>query len=396
MNSSASIRPRLRILTVLGTRPEAIKLAPVVMACQANSGIEHCLCVTGQHREMLDQVLTVFSLTPDVDLNLMRPGQDLGQLTADAIVGVQGALQRFAPDWVIVQGDTTTAFAGALAAFYQRVPVVHVEAGLRTGNLMSPWPEELNRRLITQIAALHCAPTDWAAANLHREDVPTGRVLVTGNTVIDALRWVSSRPEADAALARTLGASAQEVMGGSRRIVLVTGHRRENLDGALAGMCETLKKLAARGDLEIVFPVHLNPQVQRTVHERLGNSPHLHLLPPLDYLSFVALLRRAHIVITDSGGLQEEAPGLGKPVLVTRDTTERPEAIEAGAALLVGTNPEALLVEAVRLLDDKATYSRMAHAGNPFGDGHAATRIVRALLNRAAAVDLVGESSRWP
>ena len=387
---SATARRRLRVLTVLGTRPEAIKLAPVVMACLAEPRIEHCLCATGQHREMLDQVLQVFGLVPDVDLSLMRPGQDLGQLTADAIVGVQSAIRRFAPDWVIVQGDTTTAFAGALAAFYERVPVAHVEAGLRTGNLKSPWPEELNRRLITQVAQLHCAPTEWAAANLRREGVPEHNVLVTGNTVIDALRWASLRPEADAALAHRLGDCAGDVLSGARRIVLVTGHRRENLDSALAAMCDALKVLAARGDLEIVFPVHLNPQVQRTVHERLGDSPRVHLLPPVDYLSFVALLRRAHLVITDSGGLQEEAPGFGKPVLVTRDTTERPEAIEAGTALLVGKSPDALRTEAVRLLDDDAAYARMAHARNPFGDGHAAVRTVEALIASAAVYDIAG------
>ena len=385
LNHSTATRRRIRVLTVLGTRPEAIKLAPVVMACQAEPSIDHCLCATGQHREMLDQVLKVFSLTPDVDLKLMRPDQNLGQLTADALVGVQNAIQSFSPDWVVVQGDTTTAFAGALAAFYQRVPVAHIEAGLRTGNLLSPWPEELNRRLITQVAKLHCAPTDWAANNLRREGVPDSDVLVTGNTVIDALRWVSARPEGDAALAKRLGRSAGEVLSNSRRIVLVTGHRRENLDGALAAMCEALKVLAERGDLEIVFPVHLNPQVQRTVHERLGNSPHVHLLPPLDYLSFVALLRRAHLVITDSGGLQEEAPGLGKPVLVTRDTTERPEAIEAGTALLVGKSADALLTQAVRLLDDTAAYARMACARNPFGDGHAAARTIQALIARSIA-----------
>ncbi len=377
---------RIRVLTVLGTRPEAIKLAPVVMACQSERQIDHCLCVTGQHREMLDQVLQVFGLTPDVDLKLMRPGQNLTQLTADVLVGVRNSIRQFSPHWVIVQGDTTdttTAFAGALAAFYEKVAVVHVEAGLRTGNLMSPWPEEMNRRLITQIARLHCAPTEWAAGNLRREGVPEADILVTGNTVIDALHWVSARPEGDAALMERLGNSSRDVLSGARRIVLVTGHRRENLDLGLAAMCDTLAILAARGDLEIVFPVHLNPQVQRTVHERLGNSPRVHLLQPLDYLSFVALLRRAHLVITDSGGLQEEAPGLGKPVLVTRDTTERPEAIEAGTALLVGTSAEALLTESLRLLDDDAAYARMACARNPFGDGHAATRTIRAMMERS-------------
>jgi UDP-N-acetylglucosamine 2-epimerase len=331
---------------------------------------------------MLDQVLDVFDLRPDVDLNLMRAGQDLASLTAAAIVGVQSAVKEFRADWVVVQGDTTTAFAGALAAFYERIPVLHVEAGLRTGNLMSPWPEELNRRLITQIARTHCAPTDWAAANLIREGVATDRIVVTGNTVIDALHRVSGRPEADAALQSALGARADLIMNSSRKIILVTGHRRENLDGTLAAMCDALRRLAVRDDIEIMFPVHLNPQVSQTVHERLNGLARVHLLPPLNYLAFVALLRRAYFVITDSGGIQEEAPGLGKPVLVTRDTTERPEAVEAGTAVLVGKDPEVLTDYACRLLDDSQAYARMASAHNPFGDGQAAERIVRALLAR--------------
>ncbi|MBC7710597.1 MAG: UDP-N-acetylglucosamine 2-epimerase (non-hydrolyzing) [Rhizobacter sp.] len=376
----------MRVLTVLGTRPEAIKLAPVVMACKAEPSIDHCLCATGQHREMLDQVLKVFSLLPDYDLNLMRPDQNLGQLTADAIVGVQSTIRKFSPDWVVVQGDTTTAFAGALAAFYQRVPVVHIEAGLRTGNLLSPWPEELNRRLVTQIAQLHCAPTSWAANNLRNEGVAESDLVITGNTVIDALRWASGRPEADAALREHLGVCAAEVLSGSRRILLVTGHRRENLDGTLAAMCDTLKVLAERGDLEIVFPVHLNPDVQRTVNARLGNLARVHLLPPLDYLSFVALLHRSHLVITDSGGIQEEAPGLGKPVLVTRDTTERPEAVQAGTALLVGKNAEALLSATSHLLDNEDAYSKMSKAQNPFGNGNAAELTIEALLKRSQMI----------
>jgi UDP-N-acetylglucosamine 2-epimerase len=382
MDSSPEPSSARRVLTVVGTRPEAIKLAPVVMACLQQERIRHCLCATGQHREMLDQVLDVFDLRPDVDLKLMRPGQDLASLTAAAIVGVQQAVKEFRADWVVVQGDTTTAFAGALAAFYERVPVLHVEAGLRTGNLMSPWPEELNRRLITQIAQVHCAPTEWAAANLAREGVGADRILVTGNTVIDALQWVSQRPAAEAALKSALGDAADSIMNSSRRIILVTGHRRENLDGTLAAMCDALRRLAERGDVEIVFPVHLNPQVSQTVHARLGGSARVHLLPPLDYLAFVALLRRAYLVVTDSGGIQEEAPGLGKPVLVTRDTTERPEALEAGTAILVGKDPEALTDHACRLLDDAQAYARMASAHNPFGDGHAAGRIVHALLTR--------------
>jgi UDP-N-acetylglucosamine 2-epimerase len=380
--------PALRVLTVVGTRPEAIKLAPVVIACLAEQQILHSLCASGQHREMLDQVLTVFGLKPDVDLTLMRPGQDLGSLTAAAIVGIQSSIRDFRADWVVVQGDTTTAFAGALAAFYERVPVLHVEAGLRTGNVMSPWPEELNRRLITTIANVHCAPTEWAAGNLVKEGVDPETILVTGNTVVDALQWVSKRPAAELALRSALGNLADTILSSSRRIILVTGHRRENLDGALAGICDALKRLAERGDVEIVFPVHLNPRVTNTVHSRLGGSPRVHLLPPLDYLAFVALLRRAHLVITDSGGIQEEAPGLGKPVLVTRDTTERPEALQAGSAILVGKDPKALAEHAQRLLDDEQAYARMASVENPFGDGYAAGRIVQALLTRRKSITL--------
>ena len=273
-------------------------------------------------------------------------------------------------------------FAGALAAFYERVPVLHVEAGLRTGNLMSPWPEELNRRLITQIAQVHCAPTEWAAANLVREGVDGGRILVTGNTVIDALQWVSERPATEAALRSALGDAADSIINSKRRIILVTGHRRENLDGTLAAMCDALRRLAERGDVEIVFPVHLNPKVSQTVHASLRGVAQVHLLPPLDYPAFVALLRRAYLVVTDSGGIQEEAPGLGKPVLITRDTTERPEALQAGTAILVGKDPSGLTYHANRLLDDTQTYTSMASATNPFGDGHAAGRIVHAMLAR--------------
>lgn len=372
-------------MTILGTRPEAIKLAPFVLACQSDTRVEHVLCSTGQHREMLDQVLQVFSLHPDLDLGLMRPGQDLGRLTSDALLGVQDAVRRFKPDWLVVQGDTTTAFAGALAGFYQGVPVAHVEAGLRTGNLKSPWPEELNRKLITQIAQLHAAPTGQAAANLLREAVPPGQVIVTGNTVIDALQWVSRHHPGHDALAEALGPRSEEVLSGRRRLVLVTGHRRENLDGPLAAMCEGLRTLAARGDVEIVFPVHLNPLVRRTVNESLRDQPSVHLLEPLDYVRFVGLLRHAYLVVTDSGGIQEEAPGLGKPVLVTRDTTERPEAIEAGTAVLVGTSAKTLVENATRLLDDRAAHAAMASARNPFGDGQAAPRILEALLQRHRA-----------
>lgn len=364
----------------MGTRPEAIKLAPVVMACLQRPTIEHCLCTTGQHREMLEQVLHIFGLTPDHSLDLMRPGQTLGRLTSEILLGTQQVIQHFKPDWVIVQGDTTTAFSAALASFYERVPVLHVEAGLRTGNLQSPWPEELNRRFVGLMADLHCAPTQWAAENLRREGVPNNRIVVTGNTVIDALRWIDCRPDTPGALERFFGERAAGILDNGRRILLVTGHRRENLDSGLVEMCHALKQLAGRGDVEIVFPVHLNPAVQQRVFAVLGDVDHVHLTPPMDYQAFVALLRRCYFLISDSGGVQEEAPGLGKPVLVTRDTTERPEAIEAGTAVLVGRDSAVLLEHASRLLDDSTAYAAMAHAKNPYGDGHAAQRTIDAML----------------
>lgn len=376
------LRPKIRVLTVLGTRPEAIKLAPVVMACQAHPEVEHRLCTTGQHREMLDQVFRVFGLRPEYRLEAMRPGQSLAELTAQTLIGAQDVMRDFEPDWVIVQGDTTTAFTGALAAFYARVPVAHVEAGLRTGNLQSPWPEELNRRIVGLLAELHFAPTRWAADNLLREGVPADRVSVTGNTVIDALRWVDAQPDTAQALERFLGSRSDAILRSGRRLLLVTGHRRENLESGLGSVCRALRELAARGDVEIVFPVHLNPEVQRQVGEILTGVEHVHLTEPMDHQCFVAMLRRCHFAITDSGGVQEEAPGLGKPVLVTRDTTERPEAVEAGTAILVGRDPAALVAHAHRLLDEPEHYAAMACARNPYGDGHAAPRVVEAIVRR--------------
>lgn len=369
----------MHVLTIFGTRPEAIKLAPVVRAFASTPGVRHSLCVTGQHRQMLDQVLAVFDLRPDHDLDIMRPGQDLTHVTTAVLEGLGQVLDRLKPDWVIVQGDTTTAFAAALAAFYRQIDVAHVEAGLRTGNIYSPWPEEMNRRLTGQIARLHFPPTEAAARNLLREGIAEDRMLVTGNTVIDALAWVAARLDADPALSARL-AEAFSWLDPARRLILVTGHRRENFDGGLARVCAALARLAARGDVEIVYPVHLNPKVQEPARRVLGSSPGVHLIEPQDYLPFVHLMRRAHLIITDSGGIQEEAPGLGKPVLVTRDTTERPEAIAAGTARLVGTDTEAIVAAAAELLDDPAAYARMAQAKNPFGDGRAAGRIVSRLI----------------
>lgn len=373
----------MRVLTILGTRPDAIKLAPVVQALAAAPGVSSLLCVTGQHRRMLDQVLEVFGLVPDHDLHIMKPGQDLTHVTTAVLNGLGPVMDQARPDWVIVQGDTTTALAAALAAFYRHARVAHVEAGLRTGDILAPWPEEMNRRLIGQIAQLHFPPTEIAAANLRREGIAEGRILVTGNTVIDALHQVAARLDADpgqaARFAREFG-----WLDPARRLILVTGHRRESFDGGLARICRALVTLARRGDVQIVYPVHPNPRVREVAEAMLARSPSIHLIPPQDYVPFVQLMRRAHLIVTDSGGVQEEAPGLGKPVLVTRDTTERPEAIAAGTALLVGTSEDALVAAATRLLDDPAAHAAMAQARNPFGDGAAAGRIVARLLEQDA------------
>ncbi len=365
----------MRILTVYGTRPEAIKLAPVALALKSDPAIESTVCVTGQHRQMLDQVNGLFDIVPDYDLNLMKPGQDLTHITTAALEGVGRILDDYKPDWVIVQGDTSTAFAGALAAFYRKVKVAHVEAGLRTGNLASPWPEEGNRKLIGQITTVHFPPTETAADNLRREAVPELDIKVTGNTVIDALKWVADKLTVVPALRADFD-TRFAFLNPDKRLVLVTGHRRENFDGGLANVCRALRRLAERGDIELVYPVHLNPHVQATAKEVLGNHPAVHLIDPQDYLPFVYLMQRSALIVTDSGGIQEEAPGLGKPVLVTRDTTERPEAVAAGTARLIGTSEQALVDHASDLLDNAASYAKMAQAKNPFGDGHAARRIV--------------------
>ncbi len=364
-----------KILSIFGTRPEAIKLAPVVTAFEKDREIIHAICVTGQHREMLDSVLAVFGLKPEFDLDIMKPGQDLAYVTNAVLEGVTRVIERFEPDWVVVQGDTTTALAGALAAFYARVKVAHVEAGLRTGNIHSPWPEEMNRRLIGQLASVHFSPTEIAGDNLRREGVAESALLVTGNTVIDALVEVAGRLDQDADLQGHFG-SRFPFLNPDRRMILVTGHRRENFSGGLENMCRALVEIAKRGDVDIVYPVHLNPNVQKTAQVVLADSPAIHLIDPQDYLPFVYLMRMSHIIVTDSGGIQEEAPALGKPVLVTRDTTERPEAVMAGTAKLIGTSTQALVEAITILLDDQQAYSEMAQATNPFGDGHAATRIL--------------------
>jgi UDP-N-acetylglucosamine 2-epimerase len=369
----------MRVLTVFGTRPEAIKLAPVVRAFQADARVTHATCVSGQHRQMLDQVLEVFGLTPEYDLNIMKPGQSLDYVTAAALQGVGGVMDSFKPDWVVVQGDTATAFAAALAGFYRKVKVAHVEAGLRTGNLYSPWPEEGNRKLIGQITALHFPPTQTSADNLRREAVEERVIKVTGNTVIDALQIVAKRLAEDADLRARFDADFKYLRA-DKRLILVTGHRRENFDGGLERVCTALRQIAERGDVDILYPVHLNPNVQETAKAVLGHHPAVHLIGPQDYVPFVYLMQRAHLIVTDSGGIQEEAPGLGKPVLVTRDTTERPEAISAGTARLVGTDATALVGHVTELLDDQKAYTKMAQAKNPFGDGTASARIVQHML----------------
>jgi UDP-N-acetylglucosamine 2-epimerase (non-hydrolysing) len=354
-------------------------MAPVVGMLNKTKDIEHLCCVTGQHRQMLDQVLETFHIKPDHDLNLMTKDQTLASITTAALNGISEVISKWRPDWIVVQGDTTTAFAGALAAFYNRVKVAHVEAGLRTGDLQSPWPEEANRRFVSVVANVHFAPTKTSANNLLKENISADQIVITGNTVIDALQSVAGRFETDQAIRHTLDSQFNYLDG--RKIVLVTGHRRENLqEGGLINMCQALKELAARGDVQIVFPVHLNPNVQNQVQDVLKGVANIHLIDPLEYVPFVYMLSKSHLVVTDSGGIQEEAPALAKPVLVTRNTTERPEAIEAGTALLVGTSKEELLAHANKLLDDAAAYKKMATAQNPFGDGKASARIVEYLL----------------
>jgi UDP-N-acetylglucosamine 2-epimerase len=377
-------------MVVFGTRPEAIKLAPVVHRLRHEPRATTVTVSTGQHREMLAQALEIFSITPDHDLALMRPRQDLTDLTAAALLGMRNLIALERPDVVVVQGDTTTVVAASLAAFYANVPVAHVEAGLRTGDLRQPFPEEMNRRVADSISDMLFAPTPWARDNLLREGYPAERILVTGNTVIDALQMAAKRvegltvpPGLEPALAQVL----QQATSYGRRLVLVTGHRRENFGQGVRNLALALRDLAeAVPEVEVVYPVHLNPNVQQPVHELLGDCPRVRLVPPLPYGAFVWLLARATLVLTDSGGVQEEAPGLGKPVLVTREKTERPEAIDAGVARLVGTNRESIRDAALLLLRDGTAYQQMAHAVSPFGDGKAAERIVAALVSRYGSI----------
>lgn len=368
----------MKVLSIFGTRPEAVKMAPVVQALRREAGIESRVCVTAQHREMLDQVLSLFDIHPDIDLDLMRPNQTLAELTAQLFTHLDPVLASEQPDWILVQGDTTTVMAAALAAFYRRIHIGHVEAGLRTGDRWQPFPEEINRRVAGVTADLHLAPTEHSRANLLAEGVEDWRIVVTGNPAIDALQQTVSKP------------APPEVQDwlkqwkiGARRLVLVTAHRRENLGQPLENICAALRRLADQyaDRIHIVWPVHLNPNVQKTAYARLSGIANLTLMSPLDYLPMAHLLKQSTLVLTDSGGIQEEATGLGKPALVMRAATERPEGVEAGVLKLVGTEADTIYREAAHLLDDPQAYAAMAHAANPFGDGHAAERIVRAVLN---------------
>lgn len=363
---------------MFGTRPEAIKMAPVVKALQAEASFEARVCVTAQHREMLDQVLGLFGIVPDYDLDLMKPGQGLCQITSGVLNGLNSVLSDAAPDLVLVHGDTTTTLAASLAAYYERIPVGHIEAGLRTGNIYSPWPEEINRKVAGAITRLHFAPTEKSKQNLLAENIPEDHVIVTGNTVIDALLEVIEKLKANIALSSKLDETLH--ISTSERLVLVTGHRRESFGDGFQRICDALAQLAERDDIQIIYPVHLNPNVKGPIEKRLSSLARVRLLPPQDYLPFVHLMSRADVILTDSGGIQEEAPSLGKPVLVMRDTTERPEAIEAGTVRLVGTNAELIVREVSRLLDDREAYFEMSQAHNPYGDGLASARIRDAIL----------------
>ena len=377
-----------KILLVFGTRPEAIKMAPLVKKLQEMpEEFQTVVCVTGQHREMLDQVLRLFDITPEYDLNIMKPNQDLYDITSRILLGMRDVLREVQPDIVLVHGDTTTSMAAALAAFYQQIPVGHVEAGLRTGNIYSPWPEEMNRLITGRITTHHFSPTPLAQENLLREHVDEKQIIVTGNTVIDALQMVVKRLAADKALANEVAAKIDQMgydvqrLDGNRRMVLITGHRRENFGEGFLNICHAIKHLAEQyKDVDFVYPMHLNPNVRKPVLEILGEkAENVFLIEPLDYLPFVYMMQHSTLILTDSGGVQEEAPGLGKPVLVMRDTTERPEAVEAGTVLLVGTNREKIEHGVSLLLDDAETYRRMSEAVNPYGDGLACSRIAEAL-----------------
>ncbi|WP_462146591.1 non-hydrolyzing UDP-N-acetylglucosamine 2-epimerase [Pseudoalteromonas gelatinilytica] len=369
----------MKVLTVFGTRPEAIKMAPLVLALENDARIEAKVCVTAQHREMLDQVLDLFQITPDYDLNIMKAGQDLYDITSKILLGLRDVLDDFKPDWVLVHGDTTTTFAASMAAFYKQIKVGHVEAGLRTGNLYSPWPEEANRTLTGVLTAKHFAPTQASADNLLREHVSKDTIFVTGNTVIDALLQVKNNVLPKADVQQQLTEKFADIL--DKPYVLITGHRRESFGGGFERICQSISSLASKyPDFNFVYPVHLNPNVQEPVKRLLADKSNVKLIDPQDYLPFVFLMNQAYLILTDSGGVQEEAPSLGKPVLVMRDTTERPEAVAAGTVKLVGTDSDKIITAVSELIDNKETYKQMSFAHNPYGDGKACERIIDGLF----------------
>lgn len=380
----------MKVLTIFGTRPEAIKMAPLVKQLGAEQEIESCVCVTAQHREMLDQVLDLFEIVPDYDLDIMEPGQTLTKISNKILSSLEPVLEEFKPDLILVHGDTSTTLFSSLAAFYQRIPIGHVEAGLRTGNLLSPWPEEGNRKLTGALAKIHFAPTEQARKNLTNEGIRADDIVVTGNTVIDALLMAKEMISNDAKRKMELDSQFKFLKSDSR-IVLITGHRRENFGDGFEQMCHAISELATEySDTQFVYPVHLNPNVREPVERLLKNLSNVHLIEPLDYLPFVYLMMRSYLILTDSGGVQEEAPSLGKPVLVMRDTTERPEAVLAKTVKLVGTDSEEIIRNVRTLMDNEIEYNRMSHAHNPYGDGMACKRIISGIVSR---IDNTSEES---
>lgn len=372
-----------KILLIFGTRPEAIKMAPLVKEFEKHDKIEMKVCITAQHRQMLDQVMEIFQITPDFDLDIMSPNQDLYDITSKILLGLKNVFSEYKPDVVFVHGDTTTSFVSSLAAFYQHIKIAHVEAGLRTYNLQSPWPEELNRQLTDRICDYYFAPTEVSKNNLLKENIPENKIYVTGNTVIDALLLAREKIETSSDIKSKIenGLSDCGYTLSNRKFILVTGHRRENFGDGFLNICKALKEIAeANMDIDIVYPVHLNPNVQKPVYELLSDLQNVFLIKPLDYLPFVMLMEQSYIILTDSGGVQEEAPSLGKPVLVMRDTTERPEAVEAGTVKLVGTDYQSIISNVTKLLNNKDEYMKMAETKNPYGDGTASKKIVQAFL----------------
>ena len=370
----------IKVLSIFGTRPEAIKMAPLVKALNSAENIEAKVCVTAQHREMLDQVLDLFDIVPDYDLNIMKPGQNLYDVTTNILLGLKPILEEFKPDLVLVHGDTCTTLSASLAAFYQQIPVGHVEAGLRTGNLSSPWPEEGNRKLTSAITKLHFAPTETSKQNLLNEATNEADIIITGNTVIDALLQVVDKVQQDEELIASLKAKFPQ-LDENKKLILVTGHRRESFGGGFERICEALAEIATNHpEAQVLYPMHLNPNVREPVNRILKNVDNVHLIEPQEYLPFVYLMNQAHIIVTDSGGVQEEAPSLGKPVLVMRDTTERPEAVDAGTVKLVGTDKNRIVNAVHELLTNPAEYEKMSRAHNPYGDGKACERIVKKII----------------